>query len=393
MEASPALQSAYLSTSDFPVVVLTEQGVLSDFERTQITEQLEGLIDERERHALVVDLTLGCALPDSQRTYIAEALEMRKLSVAEKWAALAIVVGEPLQSKLSKAASWQQLCPVPTKVFGKLEAATSWAESQVNPGGSGRMSAPAGTRPSRAMPVMSGMPDRTSRGSGDIDINARPGERTSISEYLRPTQKDANQARDASKAKAKKNAKPEGIRGWLSNPRVIGAAVAVVASLVLWLLGPPGVGQLSSAEANKFIEAKNKFALRLTRPDKAGTTAEPLSSGGAIEPGDTVGFEIDVPTKAYVMILQSKEDGSAKGAGPWVGQANGWLVGAGSKMALPAVAAVGGSEGKEAFYLAACPQNFTASDCNSGASGLTCPEGCAVAEFVVNKQRSPQPAK
>lgn len=380
MAASLAIQSAYLSTSSFPVVVLTECDVLSDLERTQIVEQIEQLIDDRERHVLIVDLTLGSALPDSQRIYLADTFAVRKESVAAKWAGLAIVVGEPVPSNASKAVGWQKLAPVPTEIFPTIEAATSWAENLINPGRATTSPSPIPSealRPTRPRPVMTGMPERTSRQSGALDLS-QTGPRTSISEYLKPTDKETQKAAAPGKSKAMD------LKTWLKGPRGVGAGVAVLLIALFLLLAPPPDGGLSSAEARSFEDTKSKLALHVKKQrDGRGS---PLTSGDACDPGDKLRFEIDVPAKGYVMLLGKRSDGSVQGVGPHAGQAQGGLVAAGSGMALPGTYDLDPSATKESFYLVGCPQPFGPGDCSSSGAGLSCPPACGVAEFVVNKK-------
>jgi hypothetical protein len=118
-----------LDLSLFPVVVLSEQGVLSDDERACVTQALDDIIDRRGRHALVLDLTRASALPESQRTSISEHSNRRTPEICEKRAALAVVVRAPLLNHVPMAAYWLRVSPVPAKVFTELDQAIAWARA------------------------------------------------------------------------------------------------------------------------------------------------------------------------------------------------------------------------------------------------------------------------
>jgi hypothetical protein len=118
-----------LDLTRFPVVHLTEQGILHEGERVAVMDALDEIIDRRGRHALVLDLTRSGPLPESQRVYIAENWRMRTPEICEKRAALALVVRAPLLNHIAVAAYWMRVSPVPAKVFTVLEEASAWARS------------------------------------------------------------------------------------------------------------------------------------------------------------------------------------------------------------------------------------------------------------------------
>ncbi len=66
-------------------------------------------------------------MPHTQRTYIAEALQLRSDEIAEKWAAMAIIVSTPVLTHLPKAAFWLKVSPVPSRTFGERDEAMTWA--------------------------------------------------------------------------------------------------------------------------------------------------------------------------------------------------------------------------------------------------------------------------
>jgi len=118
---------ATLDVSRFPVVVATEIGTLPDRERTLWMEDLEGLLERRGRHALVMDLTRGAQVPRDQRVYIADAFGMHTQLIVAKWAGIAVVVRSPVLHHMSVAAFWLKIAPVPARMFPSVDAATAWA--------------------------------------------------------------------------------------------------------------------------------------------------------------------------------------------------------------------------------------------------------------------------
>jgi len=134
-----AIARAELDTSQFPIVVLVECGVLSDQERVGVMESLEELVERRGRHALVLDLTQAGVVPHAQRTYIAEALQLRGHQFVQKWAAVAIIVRNPVLTHLPKAAFWLKALPVQSRMFVDRQEATTWARGCATLESSGAM--------------------------------------------------------------------------------------------------------------------------------------------------------------------------------------------------------------------------------------------------------------
>lgn len=130
---------AELDLSQFPVVVLSECGVLSDEERVCVMEALESLIERRGRHALVLDLTQAGVLPQVQCVYVTEALQQRSVQIAENWAAVAIVVQLPFSVGLPRAAFWLKVSPVPSRMFADREEPVTWARGRVRLESTGAM--------------------------------------------------------------------------------------------------------------------------------------------------------------------------------------------------------------------------------------------------------------
>jgi len=130
MSSRIVIPRATIDTSRFPVVVVTECGVLHDLERVQLMQDLEDLLDRGTRHAVVLDLTRGAQIPREQRAYVTEVLERRSDLIAEAWAAIALVVRMPLLHQRSAGAFWFRH-PVPGRMFLELEDAITWAQGCV----------------------------------------------------------------------------------------------------------------------------------------------------------------------------------------------------------------------------------------------------------------------
>lgn len=118
-----------VDASGFPIVVVTECGSLLDRDRTLLMEDLENLLERRGRHALVLDLTRAAQVPREQRVFITEAFNLRAQLIAEKWAAMAVVVRSPVLHHMSVAAFWLKVSPVPARMFPSIPDATAWARS------------------------------------------------------------------------------------------------------------------------------------------------------------------------------------------------------------------------------------------------------------------------
>ena len=115
-----------LDLSSFPLVCMTEHGMLSNAERVEMMEALDELVDKRGRHAVMLDLSKAHPMPDAQRTFVAESLHMCAEVTAQKWAAVGVVVREPMLSNLATGAFWVRVSPVPTKVFTSKEETGAW---------------------------------------------------------------------------------------------------------------------------------------------------------------------------------------------------------------------------------------------------------------------------
>ncbi len=382
MGESLTTEHVYLSVSSFPVVVLTECGLLSDLERTTVMEFLEDLIDQSERHALIIDLTEAMPLPEKQRIYLAEAMQMRAKTIKEKWAALAVVVGGPEHLRLTKAEFWIGICPVPGRVFPSLEAATAWAEECLGLGPVDDAAAQVS-----AEDVPEERVSKTTRlpaGLRPIERGARSNKAPSVSHPApargpTPTPKAGKQGKteDASNGQPKTGFAKLGRRGL--------AALSVVAiTALLLVLGPQGDGGLSSAEAAAFEKLKSGVGLRVYRT--GGNGEQLLTSGDKSAPGDKLGFEVDIPAKGYMMILGVKSDASVYSVFPRPGASRASSVTFAKNQRLPISYQLDKSTGKQSFYVVYCPTRFEVNECDAaGGAKLKCPPDCASAGFAVDK--------
>lgn len=110
----------------FPLVSVTEHAKLTDAERAEVMQALDQLVAQHSRHGVILDLRLAQPLPDEQRGLITRHFHAHSDAIAEKWAALAVVVRTPLLDNLPTGAFWVRASPVPTKVFTSVDEASAW---------------------------------------------------------------------------------------------------------------------------------------------------------------------------------------------------------------------------------------------------------------------------
>ncbi len=356
-------ENSYLSVSNFPVVVLTECGLLSDLERTTVMEQLEDLITGSERHALVIDLTEGAALPDKQRIYVAEAIQMHSKAIVEKWAALAIVVGGPEHLRLTKAEFWLGISPVPGRVFSAIEPAMAWAQECVMP------AAPAAEAGAPREPALrlSGGPARAAE---------RPAaERITRSTRVSAAPKGKMTARTSptTPAKGAKEGAAPARKGLIEKLGRKGLAATAVALMALLFFFGPTNGRLSGADARDFEAHKSQVALQVFR---LAPKSEALTTGATYEPADKLGFAVSIPAKGHMMIFGVKSKATTFPVFP--GPSSGSVSKSDLGTRLPMSYDLGESKGKVSFHLVYCPMAFEMSSCEVASDGhLQCPADCA----------------
>ncbi len=105
--------------------------MLRDLDRVQLIQDLEDLLDQGDRHAIVLDLARGAPIPREQRDYVTQVLERRAELIVEQWAAIALVVRMPLLHQKSEGTFWFRAFPVPGRMFCQLEDAITWAQGCV----------------------------------------------------------------------------------------------------------------------------------------------------------------------------------------------------------------------------------------------------------------------
>jgi len=352
MAESLTTEHAYLSVSSFPIVVLTEAGVLGDGERTRVMEALEALLDEGGKQVVVIDVSEGDALPESQQMYVADLIKMRAKDLGEVWAALAIVVGSSPDAQ-AKAEFWLEVSPVPARVFQALDPAMTWARTTLGLGPSIR---PA---PAQAEPIA----PRASRLSEPRARKTTPS--------LEP--------RAAKVAPA--SSRRTGFLGWLLSPRGLLVLGSLSVALVLLLLSPPPDDSLSGADAALFAKRKAEFTVRVSRLSRDGK-ATVLKSQDKVAVGDRLSVEMDLPAPGYTMLFSLKAGGSLRAIWPTTRAGR---LRAGLGLRPPRLFAVEDAGGQETFFVAYCAQRFTADECTLSGATLQCPEGCITKDFVVEK--------
>ncbi len=359
MAESLTTEHAYLSVSSFPIVVLTEAGVLSDSERARVTEHLEVLIQEGAKQVFIIDLSEGAQLPESQRIYVAEALKLLSKDISEVWVGLGIVVGSTPEAR-AKAEFWLEVSPVPGRVFETLEPAMAWARGALGLGPSVRPSAAARSDPRGA---------RVSRLSEPRPSKTTPSMGPPVSKIA---------AAGVQKGKASKRT---GLLGWLLSPRGLLVVGAVSVAVVLLLLGPPPEDSLSGSDAALFSTRKSEFAIRVNRLPKDGKQVV-LTTGDRAAVGDRLVVEMDLPAPGYTMLFGQKAGGPLRAM--WPSERAG-RVQAGKGLRPPRWYTVDDAIATEMFFVAYCGQRFRADECTLSGPTLKCPEDCVTKGFIVDK--------
>lgn len=355
MAESLTTEHAYLSVSSFPIVVLTEAGVLDDGERTRVMECLEALLEEGGMQFVVIDVSEGEALPESQRMYVADLLKMRSKDISALWAAMAIVVGSSPDAQ-AKAEFWLEVSPVPARVFQALDPAMAWARTTLGLGPSLRPSTP------QTDPI----PARASR------LSEPRTRKTTPSLEPRPSKVAASAA---------KASRRTGFLGWLLSPRGLLVLGSLSVALVLLLLSPPPDDSLSGADAAMFAKRKAEFTVRVSRLSQDGK-ATVMRSRDKVAVGDRLSVEMDLPAPGYTMLFSLKAGGSLRAIWPTTRAGR---LRAGLGLRPPRLFTVEEGSAQETFFVAYCAERFVADECTLSGAALQCPEGCVTKDFVVEK--------
>jgi hypothetical protein len=347
-------------TKDFPVVVVKENATLSDDERAQFFERLDVLLDAGKAHALILDLTNAGEVPEAQRVFISESLQLREEQLESAWLSMAIIVSSQGAGANSEiAVFWQKAVPVPSQVFTNSMSATVWSRQVVekhvralremnDPEGEGpRPSDPIVRRPDARAPA-----ERPARATRPNKV--RPKSRPAVSIFRSPA-------------------------FWV--------AIAALLSCVGFLSLSSSERGLSVSEQEAFQKSKDKFAVRLLK--KAGRRRVPIERGQPIERGATLVYQIDLPSRAYMLVFGVRSDRKLYVAWSEDGTKSVGPLPAGKSLPRASVDLSTGEE-REWLHFVACGEPIVTKDCKAQDDGqtLTCPQTCTVSSFPIDKVRA-----
>lgn len=180
-------------------------------------------------------------------------------------------------------------------------------------------------------------------------------------------------------------------RRWLRSAGFAMAPLAAAAAILLFVVlrrgpvDPVGIA-LPDGPSGPEVRLKGGLALRVFR--LAGERSQPVLSGEHLSPGDRLRFVVDLPKKGQVTIVGIEKIGTLYTAWPLGAEAEAArLRPAGGGQELPGAVALDESLGQELLYLVHCPDETAPPRCTSqGASEApSCPAGCALQKFVINK--------
>lgn len=169
------------------------------------------------------------------------------------------------------------------------------------------------------------------------------------------------------------------------------SAAAVAAVVGILLLGRSG----SSTDPNPaggdpltLPETREKGGLALQVYRLVGGQAQQALSGDTFRQGERLRFVVDLPAAGQVAVLGVEPGGGLYVA--WPQSPGDGQRPAGKRQELPGAVALDGSVGKEVLYLVLCPSEGKApgESCKATSAGLppSCPVGCRLTPFVMNKQ-------
>lgn len=169
----------------------------------------------------------------------------------------------------------------------------------------------------------------------------------------------------------------ERVRSW---GRGLLAPVALVAATVAI-----AVVVISTGQTGRDTRIKGGLALHVFR--LAGEHASEALSGDPFAPGDRLRFTVDLPAEGHVSVLGVEASGALYTAWPLEAGVQTRFT-AGNGIELPGAVALDDQPGRETLYLVHCPLPVGTPVCTAGADGKpSCPKGCAMTAFVLDKAR------
>ena len=174
---------------------------------------------------------------------------------------------------------------------------------------------------------------------------------------------------------------------WLRNWRLaIAPAVIAAAALVIFVISPGDRLGDRPGERGVGLRVKGELALRIFRAEGSGSVE--LASRETIRPKDRLRFVVDLPTWGRVTIIGVEHSGRLYTAWP-LDPTYETDHPPGRRQTLPGAVSLDEAPGRETLYLVHCPPGSLAPTCTSRGpeQAPTCPEGCALSPFVLEKKR------
>lgn len=141
----------------------------------------------------------------------------------------------------------------------------------------------------------------------------------------------------------------------------------------------------SNEQSGPDTRMKGGLALHVFR--LAGDHAEEALSGDRFAPGDRLRFSVDLPTEGHVSVLGIEAGGTLYTAWP-LEPGMQTRFAAVNGIELPGAVVLDEQPGRETLYLVHCPLQVGTPACTPSTGGKpSCPQGCAMTAFVLDKAR------
>ena len=120
----------HVSTSQWPVIVYTAPGAVSDDEMQAVMDEVQTLKRLGAVHALVLDVRKVSQLSPKQRRMITTQMEDDKAITEQFTAGVALVFESRLLRGFLTAIFWVRPAIAPTRVFNAPQDAIAWCAAQ-----------------------------------------------------------------------------------------------------------------------------------------------------------------------------------------------------------------------------------------------------------------------
>lgn len=165
----------------------------------------------------------------------------------------------------------------------------------------------------------------------------------------------------------------------------VGAVVTVAAAVTFFALRSGPVEPLDPPPLDT-VALKGAPALHVQRRGDDGR-GQPIDSGQAVRPGDTLKFTVDLPVRARVRLIGVEQSGDRYDVWPLDGGPSP-VLDRGERIELGGAVTLDDAPGQERLYFIACPEQAEPEHCSVGGptDPPSCAEGCRVDTFVLDKK-------